>query len=155
MGYDMYMVESKNEDSSYFRANIWGMGILRSAMKEAQVLDLEYEDPGWPEIKRLANESDETYYDRVDDAHDPIRGFRSASEKLVPVGKFCSNDGWVVTPEECEIIANGLDTVKGFTHRGYMSDPIIIEAGSENLVFVKEFADYCRRAAKHGGFKVW
>ena len=146
---------SGDEDADYFRANIWGMGLLRSAMQDAKVLDFDYENPQWPKLEREENETDDQYQERYDEAAEPIISFRSTNPDLVPVGKFGSNDGWHVVPEECEIIANGLDKVKSFVHRGYMTDPVIIEENSDRLRFVRDFSNYCRHAAKHGGFKVW
>lgn len=76
--------------------------------------------------------------------------------KFVTISESKSGiDGWHVVPEECEIIANGLDKVNSFVHRGYMTDPVIIEETSDRMEFVREFANYCRHAAKHGGFQVW
>jgi hypothetical protein len=156
MGYDMTTLSSSgDEDKDYFRANIWGMGILRGAMKAGNVMDLDHDNPEWPDLEQSENETEGDYQARCDEAHEPIRSFRSTNPKLVPIGKFCSNDGWVIVPEECNLIADALDKVNSFHYKPFMGNEEFIEAGSENMIYVKEFAEYCRHAAKHGGFNVW
>lgn len=72
----------------YLGLNIWGMRACRDAMTEGGVLDHETPLPhhaeAWNEVQ-LAT--------------------RSADPNKVPAFKFCSNDGWIVTPEECHLIA--------------------------------------------------
>lgn len=38
-------------------------------------------------------------------------GFRSRHDGKVPVAKFCTNDRWIVTPEECATIASKLQAL--------------------------------------------
>lgn len=156
MGYDMYVASSSgNEDKDYFRANIWGMGLLRGAMKAGNVMDLDHCNVVWPDIDQNTNESDDDYQARLDEAYEPLRAFRSEDHKLVPIGKFCSNDGWIIVPEECILIADALDKVTSFHYKPFMGAEEFIDIDNENMPFVKEFAEFCRHAAKHDGFKVW
>lgn len=160
MGYDMHTVaEDHNwDDDSYFRANIWGMQMLRGAMKAANVLDTDYDDPEWPEVKQEEGESEEMWDARREEMCAPIRAFRSEKKGLVPIGKFCSNDGWHIVPEECLIIADALDKLLTSDQEIFYRDSWeerTISLSEHDKQFVKEFANYCRRASSKKGFRVW
>lgn len=158
MGYDMTMLDDHNSDEGYFRANIWGMQILRGAMKAAGVMDVNHDDIKWPEVNQEEGESDDDYYARSDVACADTRAFRSTNPELVPIGKFCSNDGWHVVPEECLLIANGLDKVLATGEEIFYRDTWenrTVGLGDSDREYVKKFADYCRRAADKNGFSVW
>jgi hypothetical protein len=159
MGYDMTMVEDRDGDEGYFRANIWGMQVLRGAMKAAGVLDVEHDSPEWPKVKeQQEGETENDYYARHDRECLPIRQFRSEDKTLVPIGKFCSNDGWIVVPEECLLIADGLDKVLASGEEIFYRDSWenrTVGLGDSDKEFVQRFAEYCRKASKKGGFSVW
>lgn len=164
MGYDMYMLERSKEprtdnretdEDVYFRANIWGMGILRGAMKAAGVMDMHHGDVKWLKVSKEEEAINENAWE---EKNGHLKRFRSKTASAVPIGKFCSNDGWVVVPDECLIIANGLDTLlKAGTPIVYRDtwEGKDVTVGEEDLKYVQEFADYCRRASTHGGFEVW
>lgn len=98
MGYDMYGARSKN----YFRANIWGMGEIRQLLDKAGALSHE-DSPRFPDDKDF--KTDESYRE----ACDAIRkGEPPEHPQAVPLYKFCSNDGWVVWPNEALFIAQKL-----------------------------------------------
>jgi len=105
VGYDMYSVKpipnrdhagakftqhgpANDEKFPYYRLNIFGMQAMRVTMRDADVLD---EDADIVEVDGGADLA----------ARSPLPG-------KVPVYKFCSNDAWVVTPEECAAIAEAL-----------------------------------------------
>jgi hypothetical protein len=89
--------------------------------------------------------------------------FEAATGKPAPPGKalgykFRSNDGWLVTPDECRVIADGLDValaerrddlVRGLQDRGYSRT---LDTVSDLLGW---WAQYNRVAADHGGYRVW
>ncbi len=158
MGYDMTMVDDRDSDEGYFRANIWGMQMLRGAMKAAGVLDVEHDNVEWPKIKKEAGETDNDFQARHERELEPVRAFRSETATLVPIGKFCSNDGWHVVPEECLLIADALDKLTVSGEEVFYRDTWeqrTVSLSPSDMEFVKEFADYCRRASKKGGFSVW
>jgi hypothetical protein len=72
--------------------------------------------------------------------------------------KFRSCDGWLVTPDECSVIADGLDDVLA-NFRG----TLVLELGARGYSQTKEsvvyllspWAKYNRVAADHGGYRVW
>lgn len=158
MGYDMTMVEDRDSDEGYFRANIWGMQMLRGAMKAANVLDLEHDDVEWPKSEQKEGETEGDYDARRETELAPVRSFRSTNSTLVPIGKFCSNDGWHIVPQECLLIADGLDKLATSGEEVFYRDTWeqrTVSLSPSDMKFVKEFAEYCRRASKKGGFSVW
>lgn len=87
MGYDMY--QGRDGNGQYFRLNIWGMGEYREVMERHGMVDWSVDPPPDPEDwdddeQRLRWQTDV-----------PAKTFGIAGYKL------CSNDGWLVTPEEC------------------------------------------------------
>lgn len=158
MGYDMSMI-GDDSDEGYFRANIWGMQMLRGAMKTANVLDVHHESPKWPEVEgQKDGETEGDYYARHDAACAVTRSFRSEEENLVPIGKFCSNDGWIVLPAECLLIADGLDKLLASGDEIFYRDSWenrTVGLGDSDKEFVKRFAEFCRRASAKKGFTVW
>jgi hypothetical protein len=89
--------------------------------------------------------------------------FEAATGQPAPPGqalgyKFRTNDGWLVTPDECRVIAHGLDEdladhrddlIRGLRHRGYSRT---LDTVRDLLVW---WAQYNRVAADHGGYGVW
>ncbi len=74
----------------------------------------------------------------------------------VDLYKFKSNDGWLITPEECRHIASRLRKFVAENEVGsYLSffddDPPKEEVEG----WLTSFADYCENAAENEGFKVW
>ena len=137
MGYDMYT----KEQGEYFRANVWGMGMLRSAMarcgvQSGPVVERELElDLGTGERRTLQGDL---------------------------YSCFCSNEGWLVTPEECSHIAECLqrdsDSLSSYFGVTIENNEFIrkeMELESDDRELIKEFAEYCRKAAGQGGFYVW
>jgi hypothetical protein len=133
MGYDMTWVRpSDDEDESYFRANITGMGILRDVM-ETRGMGF------WTDHPRFEAEGSEADNEAVRRFHIPgIRG--------IPLTKFCSNDGWLVTPEE---ILGALEI-----HREH--PPIQQhDLGDYTIERWEEWIEFLQGATKNGGFRVY
>jgi hypothetical protein len=88
--------EMYEADTNYYRLNIWGMSTMRRIMDDAGLL--EWSDAGeWPDV----DEEDP-------DAAAKVREWKSrgaGDDQQVPAYKFGSNDGWIVTPDECRVIA--------------------------------------------------
>lgn len=71
--------------------------------------------------------------------------------RRVPAFKFLSNDGWLVSSEECLIIAEALE---GYTP----SDDVLLKwnlTPTEARTWIGEFVTYNRKASKHGGYRVY
>ena len=178
MGYDMYWqvkTEGRDrDDSHYFRANIWGMGTLRKAMHLAGVMN-EREDEGRDDMPKFPDWKKE--WDALDLEEMPeeeltpeqkeyvetckaARSKRSNEPGKIPYFKFCSNDGWLVTPEESRIIAEGLTKLLAEVDSGqeftlppdgfFEKEPFILSntaTSKERLEFIREWADYNKRAS--------
>lgn len=151
MGYDMYTLVSKDD----FHTNIWGMGRLRELMDQANVLDCFSNHPDWPDSsKAYEADWDEKHPDviKYEEQADEIRSSLSPEEGKVPIYKFGSNDGWVVTPEGCYMIAEAVS--RYLDENPEYGLPTEIDS-HEHRSFYKEWAEFNRKAAELGGYKVW
>lgn len=107
MGYDMYAEAPEGAvPETYFRLNIWGMRAAREWLDKFGLL-ADAEHDSWPDEPggEYVEEEDAApgtpwaeYYaaQRVVLAAHPNR-----DDPALPYYKFCSNDGWIVTPPEC------------------------------------------------------
>jgi hypothetical protein len=75
-----------------------------------------------------------------------VEAARSQQPDRVPRFKFRSNDNWLVCPEECRIIADGL-TQYADANEGRANQDI-------DWSGVRQWAAYNRVAAEHGGYRV-
>lgn len=155
---------------SYFRANIWGMGSLREAMEQAGMLFWpESRRPTWPEAEQFGLLNEEWWaYDeepsdldpekqaaakRFAEARDNVQSWHGSDDEGIPGHKFCTNDGWIVTPDECR---QATAAWRSFSERAGGEDKAVEKLG------VTDFADYWKRwvlwierAADHDGFEVF
>lgn len=151
MGYDMYICETpaalknlkvaadrekwtrgqphpahdaywKAQEEYYFRLNISGMGLMRGWIEP--IIDWDAENTPWPE-------------DGTEEEAEAIISEETAKEGMVPGYKFCTNDGWLVTPKECTVIADYLDE------------------NPHEYEYMQKFGAFCKKAAECGGFKVY
>lgn len=83
------MYQGRDGDGQYFRLNIFGMGDYRELMGRCGMVDWEVGPP-----------SDPTDWD---DDEQRLRWQEDVPETTQGIAgyKLCSNDGWLVTPEEC------------------------------------------------------
>ena len=137
MGYDFYRRDNLREPRSYsgdgcFRAANDTFALIYGVMSAFGILD---EVMQGPEPKGASEET---------------RALRSADPALVPAYKFLSNDGWIVTPEECDIVASALE--RGLRETRAHLEPSPEEEGG--LDFLDRFARFNRAAQKHGGYVV-
>jgi hypothetical protein len=109
----------EGDDPTYFRLNIHGMGKYRALMDGLGMLN--YTDPpeDWPDRETfkipqitvhpdytggqdyLDDDESSPQYAAYEAAYDEWRGFMPEGTGIT-LAKLCSNDGWIVTPEECE-----------------------------------------------------
>lgn len=164
-------LERQYELRGYFRLNIWGMRECREHMATAGMLlkDVpgwaKYVAPSkrmFPELPEAADDpDDEAYHDRIEallqhaahhpDEMDPRVGYwigpamvRDAAQNRCGIAtlKLCSNDGWLVTPEECRI---ALASYAAFVQRH--PEHAFPDWWPEWIV-------YLERGIVHGGFRV-
>ena len=97
MGYDMFRVGVDHaqafDTGDYFRLNVWGMGAVREELLAAGVIKV-VRCPDFPSHTDFAN------VEEYEAAIDAVRIASPGDGPGIPVHKFCSNDGWVVTPLE-------------------------------------------------------
>lgn len=133
-------------DLSYFRLNIWGMGEYRTSMAKLGMAHNKGDHPRFPDWNPEWNEVED--YESLPEYQvyeDLCKKARSASVEYpgIPIWKFCSNDGWIVTPIEC------MSALKIWEAEGC---PNPDEGEPEYWL---RWIDYLRRASEHGGFEVW
>lgn len=105
---------------SYFRLNVWGMSVCVELMEKAGMVTSQGKLL-WPELSNYGlteYPDDPEYYDGHERAEieakltEQGRAFLQASKAVIeyepqpvagiPAHKFWSNDGWLVTPKQCE-----------------------------------------------------
>ena len=126
MGYDMHHRKSGDGEDGYFRLNVWGMAEYRKHMLHTgMAFMVESAIPPWPECEDygIAYEdyaavkyADDSDYDShreamTSKAQAKVAKYIADLEKVlrwhgdkgfgIPVHKFSTNDGWIVTPDEC------------------------------------------------------
>ncbi len=161
--------------SSCFRANISAMPVLRDAMTASGVMDWEWEAQ-WPAPSSLApGDPDSPEYEAWAEAvfalHEPVRAARASNAGLVPAAKFCSNERWLVHPEECIIIARALDRLLELMAQEELIDEHAALSGALEIAMdivgfetlkrirgsmslVREWSRFNRSAAGYGGYRV-
>lgn len=160
MGYDMYLIKTPADGSDgYFRLNIWGMSMARDLMAERGMLCSAEPSGDWPRCPDNAAYEWVKYPDDRQGAQPSPEAIGAAEVYIaeqkrylsahegecpgIPVHKFGSNDGWIVTPPECiaALAALGLARDKG------IAEP--------DAKWWPEWIAYLHLAAEHDGFEVW
>ena len=142
MGYDMY-----TGSDEYFRLSIWGMSTYRDIMENYDMITWS-EPPAWPAVPEDIDwdvfDEDETSYAEYRAANSLVLSYRGDSPGMVGA-KFCSNDGWHVTPEE---IGEALEAYKN------LGSPMPFDNNEENDYWNK-WIGFLKIAKGSGGFKVY
>lgn len=158
MGYDMHRIDAppNSPGQDYFRLNIRGMGKMRELV-DGILCDTPHppfpsEPLGWDESTteefcEWSGDSPTQPHAREDFNihHRETRaqlGFRSAHTGKVSAYKFGSNDGWVVVPDECTILADEAALALGYLEEGHWRHTVI------------EWIDFNRGCARLGGYTV-
>ncbi|MDP8928638.1 MAG: hypothetical protein M3O70_08720 [Actinomycetota bacterium] len=127
MGYDMFLVEKTGDtEKDYFHLNIWGMRQTREAM---------YNDhPG------MLDDTPEPEFTWGDAEAELSNLRRRGDDTGIAWWKLCSNDGWIVTADECR------DAILAYWEGGPSED---------DPEWFREWVLWLERAIDHGGFEVW
>ena len=153
-----------------------GMGEIHYCMAKAGILDLECPLPrfSWPpdgiarqraeelcawlnnlsEPKVVPLPEERLRYEVIRKAIEYAQRSRSPLPNLVPSYKFCSNDGWLVVPEECVIISSGLRTALARLGPDILPSCFKHMSTAEVLEWVLSWATYNEVASRHGGYQV-
>lgn len=138
-------------ERSYFRLNIFGMGRCCTVMDALGMLTSE-ESPGFPspEDHGLSDWPDSDADDLSDaeeafvTACNAVTDYEPQPVKGIPVGKFGTNDGWLVTEAQC---AAAVAT--------YRAQPEAVRAAAETeYVWWARWIAFLDYAASRGGFRV-
>lgn len=169
MGYDLFLVESTGDkERDYFRLNIWGMQVARGVMDQRGMLHRMDPVPNQPRLPggHFGNEDPWEYVSRhtdddlVANADAPPdvktwcknnRAFLMARDKSatgMAVHKFCSNDGWIVTVDEC------ISALAAWEVTVAEGQPAPRHEGNE-IEWWSEWIAYLELAVEHGGFRVY
>ena len=157
------------DDPGYIRFGGGSMSGMAQLMYTAQVLDDDVDGPDLPDWSpsgldearaeelhdhfmnnvRITPEPTAEEVARFQDycrAREEVVATRSEIPGRVPAFKFLSNEDWLVCPEECRIIANGLDRFIAVNERRLKAD---IDWDGVRL-----WATFNRVAISHGGYRV-
>jgi hypothetical protein len=139
MGYDMRMVRTPEGASGDYRYNNWGMSITRGFMEHWAGATYPAQRPAFPELA--------TERAQVTDRETIVDG-RVASYK------WESNDGWLVTPAECRIIAERVRKSADMIAREFFTD-IDGMTEEQGRAWVTGWIRFHELAAEHGGYRVY
>jgi hypothetical protein len=176
MGCDLYAIETPSDynpdagpDLFYFRFGWTGMSLIVETLAAVDAIDFDTPCPEFPDFparpqdwsarKEWDHNSDHAQARAYNDAADAVRRTPGIDNKP-PQWKFGSNDGWVITPEECASIDTALrsltrEDVEYALGEELDEGAVITEEAVESwLRQCRAFADYCRRCRDLGGFAV-
>lgn len=163
MGYDMYW-KDRAEEGSYFRLNMWEMGVYADAMDQLGVLADGYtmdDAPKWPDYPdgyfewKYEEEGVEftpeqiAAFQKVTEQTDARCSWSPAGVLGIPAHKFGTNDGWLVTPDECRWVSSKLSTAKPDDITAALE-----KAGVNDREYWDSWVKWIGDAADHGGFEV-
>lgn len=148
----------EDETNSYFRLNIWGMGEYREVMERIGMLEWEESEPPFPDPAHYEIPMMKTVdgYENYDEDSPEYAAYRVAlrvklshgTVGVIPGHKLCSNDGWIVTPEECEA---ALETYREYLAEGHSIEALLSDG---NIKSWQEWIKFLETAATAGGFEV-
>jgi len=150
---DQLYMEVKAAERSYFRLNVWAMGMARELMHKIGMLDLdrpaettEFPDPAsfgvtsemWNDWDGEVDENTPEQLRNYNAAVEALVSFQRETPAGIPLHKLRTNDDWLVTPAE---IASALAA---------LGDTAVPDAPS----WWGQWIDWLRYAQEHDGFRV-
>ncbi|QVJ00406.1 hypothetical protein KGD82_16735 [Nocardiopsis eucommiae] len=168
MGYDMTWENASQHEDPYFRLNIFGMARYSESMHRLGMLYPA--EPGsfpqahehgttWEHVWTVGDEAapdpDADTPKLTEEQAEAARDFATRLETHlsqhpgdtpgIPSFKFSTNDGWLVTPEECKAAAQAA--------RAATPTQLDANVGPEREYWGR-WVEYLEKAAEHGGFRV-
>lgn len=144
---ETYEAWARVKDPGYFRLNGSGMRIYLGVM---EALGLAHEQ-ACPEIDWASlpdyDEGEDAYYE----ACDQLTGIHPGTDPTIPTFKFSSNDGWLVTPTECQA---AVAAWKSHQAAGLPDDLADDDRAIAETPYWSKWIDYLELAANNGGFRV-
>ncbi|MCY1057618.1 hypothetical protein [Nannocystis sp. SCPEA4] len=161
--------------AGYYRFNVWGMNMTVGALEWADAIHYKSappipepelngidEDRLFETIEALRGEAPETAAPPTEAEVRAARAYVQAHEDSVSASslvdgrvgayKFQTNDGWLVTPEECVVLARKLRQHAELIARDYFPDAGVKQ--DDGRRWILGFARYNEIAAEHGGYRV-
>lgn len=123
-----------------------GMRMLERCMIEAHCLYDGSLTPKIPHTKERPGESKAEYRERVADLTHRSRSISPVTNK-VPLHKFRTNEKWVVSSGEAELIGSGL-------RRWYREVKKMLPPWLDDPGFLLEFIRFCEKCGRTHGFRV-
>ena len=112
------MREGQNRDIPAFHINNFGMSVLYDLLQELDAINQQAEDPDFPEDPG-AEHFDPDTGEPIDEVGrryaeecERLLAYRPEDDPRPPGHKFWSNDGWIVTREECQALLKHLQHMK-------------------------------------------
>jgi hypothetical protein len=167
---------------SYYRLNIWGMGRCREAMQHYNMLAFGEPEYDYSDLPNFPEPEEEHWDDDMEPLTHEAREYRMMQHRIlsagspdpgIPIWKLCSNDGWLVTPQEClQALERAPQAARAYnTMVSELPEPersIVAsygmalgmteqpkEAVPEELEWWGSWLDFLRGAALNGGFRVY
>lgn len=163
----------------YFRANIHGMGRLRTAMDTLGMMFDDVPHPNWPsfeefgitdDIHAYANhpgEYPDQYATLTEEQKQAAAKYQERVNEIlswhgrtdtpgIPAHKFSSNDGWLVLPAECEAAVRRWQQV--CEAKGEEEALAAVAKGlgyTDGADWWKSWIAFLDGASRHGGFEVY
>lgn len=163
MSYSMYAfnlpaptADDASKRSRYcFEINNYGMRFIRQVMYALDLLvDCPLpEMPTFPGAEHFNEFGEPTTPEgsKYRDAYWEAMRFSPGGGR-VPLHKFCSNDGWVVTAEECAALAVRLCHLSREEYEQRMGSSL---QSLEDLALLREFGEFAARCTYTDGFEVY
>ena len=143
--------QQRGEIKPDYRLSIWGMGNVREIFRSLGLgYFAAYEEkfPPYPGEEHIDDTGDASV--GIADIgreyiakRDEILRYREQGVRGINLNKFCSNDGWLVTPEECSDVAELYGQLKANGHQ--------FDAEHD---YVERFIEWIIAAKDCGGFRV-
>jgi len=158
--------------------------VMRAVMILAGVIDTDMVKMDWPDwpagisdergadltlfldegedVEPPITASERTAMEEFRRRHDEVLATRSPKKGLVGAAKFLSNDGWLVTPDECTAIAEHLTAgLNRSWHFLWFRSGIVPPRALTNASFgetrdwIANWAHYNGIASSQDGYRVW
>jgi len=160
MGYDFY---AREDPCVRHRLTGRWTSRLLIILDQADLLDPHTPAPDMPSTVALTYERAEREdldwpFDTPLDLEEvDYLGFRSADPGRVPIQKLCDNELWLITSDEAQILASGIDEIlTGGRPRvidaRHMQNVPPEDHDRELTALLRAFGDFCRACVPAGGF---
>ena len=163
---DLYEERWRIQDQTlcYFRLNIYGMRTYRNVMEQIGMLEWDANPNGldWPSYEQYnvpmkdVEYNGQLYSEPNESSPEYVEWQKAQDEKLrwsgttvMPGHKFCSNDGWIVTPRE---IAKALDVWYEWRKEHDVCE--LLGSDDADPTYWNKWIAFLETACEAGGFSV-